>query len=245
MSACAKSGRWKDALAVFEKMRDVSRPGDLKGPEGVHGVVGSEGEGEEEWDGSPQEEESGVDEGEAEGEGETEAEAEAEAEVDEGEEDDDTEGEGLFRSMRGIANRVTFNTLIEALGQGGQAILVDELYKEAVDSGAVTPLRSFDQKGLIDLHGHSAHMAVAAIRYTFEYLLQKDAEGRDHEGRRRRIKELTVIVGKGGKLASVIQRELTDEFRPPVRSYVSKVNSGRLLLSEKDIVAWLNYHRRT
>ena len=166
-------------------------------------------------------------------------------EDDDDDDDDDAEGEGLFRSMRGIANRVTFNTLIEALGQGGQAVLVDELYKEAVDSGAVGPLRSFDQKGLVDLHGHSAHMAVAAIRYTFEYILQKDAEGRDHEGRRRRIKELTVIVGKGGKLASVIQRELTDDFRPPVRSYVSKTNSGRLLLSEKDIVAWLNYHRRT
>jgi hypothetical protein len=112
------------------------------------------------------------------------------------------------------------------------------LYKEAVASGVVSPLRLFAQKGLVDLHGHSAHMAVAALRYTFDHLL-------DSADVRRRPRELTVIVGKGGKLCSVIQRALLDDFRPSIRSYVSQTNSGRLLLSEKDTAAWLNVHKRT
>ena len=174
--------------------------------------------------------------------------------------------------------------------QGGQGILVDELYREAVDSGVVSPLRSFE-KGLIDLHGHSSHMAVAALRYTFDHMLEREAERLKQQSatdsvKRKKLKELTVIVGKGGKLASVIQRELTgrirlsscpplpdthlhishssiitsfihplilflhhhnmlDEFRPPIRSYVSKTNAGRLLLSEKDLTAWMSIHRRS
>ena len=102
--------------------------------------------------------------------------------------------------------------------QGGQGILVDELYREAVDSGVVSPLRSFD-KGLIDLHGHSSHMAVAALRYTFDHMLEREAERLKQQQsatdtvRRKKLKELTVLVGKGGKLASVIQRELTGRIR--------------------------------
>ena len=106
--------------------------------------------------------------------------------------------------------------MLMILSQGGQGILVDELYREAVDSGVVSPLRSFE-KGLIDLHGHSSHMAIAALRYTFDQMLERDAERLKHQQqqsttdtiKRKRNKELTVIVGKGGKLASVIQRELT------------------------------------
>ena len=106
--------------------------------------------------------------------------------------------------------------MLMILSQGGQGILVDELYREAVDSGVVSPLRSFE-KGLIDLHGHSSHMAIAALRYTFDQMLERDAERLKQQQqqsttdtvKRKRNKELTVIVGKGGKLASVIQRELT------------------------------------
>ena len=83
---------------------------------------------------------------------------------------EDEEEVGLFHAMRGVANQVTYNTLIEALGQGGQFILVDELYKEAIENGIVSPLSNI-KKGWIDLHGHSVQMAKAAIRYSFEYLL--------------------------------------------------------------------------
>ena len=189
----------------------------------------------------------------------------------------------LFNGMRGVANQVTYNTLIEALGEGGQHILVDELYKEAVENNIVNPLSGFD-RGYIDLHGHSVHMAKAAMRYTFEYMLSSklyseidytfsiekskelkplvnatslpnysaqpvgDApvEGSD-DVRIKSIptkrKELVVIVGKGDKLVSSIQKLLTDEFHPPVRSHVSKSNSGRLLLVDSDISKWLAIHK--
>ena len=188
----------------------------------------------------------------------------------------------LFNGMRGVANQVTYNTLIEALGEGGQHILVDELYKEAVENNIVNPLSGFD-RGYIDLHGHSVHMAKAAMRYTFEYMLSSklyseidytfsiekskeqkplvsaaslpnysalpvgdapmestdDVKIRSIPTKR---KELVVIVGKGDKLVSSIQKLLTDEFHPPVRSHVSKSNSGRLLLVDSDISKWLAIH---
>ena len=249
MSACAKSGRWKDALAVFEKMRDGSASDAAVAAAGA--VVAEEGDEGDGWDAHPREalEEpiaavANAPAGNAADEEDDDDNDEDEDEDGGGDAEDDVdvdEGEGLFTAMRGVANRVTYNTLIEALAQGGQAILVDELYKEAVASGVVSPLRSFAQKGLVDLHGHSAHMAVAALRYTFEHLLESAAIA----DTRRRPRELTVIVGKGGKLSSVIQRTLHDDFRPSIRSYVSQTNSGRLLLSEKDTAAWLNVHKRT
>jgi pentatricopeptide repeat protein len=54
---------------------------------------------------------------------------------------------GLFHAIKGIANQVTYNTLIEALGVGGQFTLVDELYKEAIDNNIVNPLSEF-RKGV-------------------------------------------------------------------------------------------------
>jgi pentatricopeptide repeat protein len=329
IAACAKTGNWKGALSVFEKMRensmevkdsfegaeDISNPqfdsafiGMTDSPvsrrmssdvldvsDGALGMI-DEGieEKEEEEDEEEQEEE---DEEEQEEEDEEEQEEEGwderlNADFDDSfgtgnyrESNQNLEGieeAGLFNGMRGVANQVTYNTLIEALGEGGQQILVDELYKEAVENNIVNPLSGFS-KGYIDLHGHSVHMAKAAIRYTFEYMLSSKVDSEiDFTIRMEKSRvlkplvaatclpsysaipsgdatlessddvmtksvptkrrELVVIVGKGDKLVSSIQKLLTDEFHPPIRSHISKSNSGRLLLSDVDISKWLAIH---
>jgi pentatricopeptide repeat protein len=199
ISACAKKGNWRGALSVFEKMRensiiaskDTNGPSVLQASTSSSAVIGPDDassmgntiadgritenivvEDEEE-----EEEEEEEDEDEVEEEGWDErlnpnfdvslgtGNYEMSEEYVEG-----VEEVGLFNGMRGVANQVTYNTLIEALGEGGQVVLVDELYREAVDNNIVSPLLNF-KKGWIDLHGHSVHMAKAAIRYAFEYLL--------------------------------------------------------------------------
>ena len=314
IAACAKTGNWKGALSVFEKMRensmedqDSSRDSeDMPDSQYVSTVQGMADESVSMRistditdvtdgtlvmmdEGSKEEEEEDEEEEEQEEEGWDER---LNADFDDSfgtgdyrENNQNLEGieeAGLFNGMRGVANQVTYNTLIEALGEGGQHILVDELYKEAVENNIVNPLSGFS-KGYIDLHGHSVHMAKAAMRYTFEYMLSSKVYSEmDYSlglGKSKILKplvtaaglpsnsalpvgdalleisddvriksvptkrkELVVIVGKGDKLVSSIQKLLTDEFHPPVRSHVSKSNSGRLLLSDIDISKWLAIH---
>ena len=270
ISACAKSGNWKGALGIFEKMRvnsleNKEASSAMKAEEGP-AILASGSLEDEKSDGVYSQVEENITDScdlNEEFEDETDNEDDVEEEEEEEEEEEGwdeshnsnfditlgtgdyevreaklegVEEVGLFHAMRGVANKVTYNTLIEALGEGGQVILVDELYREAVENSIVNPLSDFD-KGWIDLHGHSVHMAKAAIRFSFESLLTTERKTTSHQ------KGVSVIVGKGAKLVTAIQRVLAEDFHPSIRSHVSQINSGRILLSAVDIEKWLSIHR--
>ena len=55
-------------------------------------------------------------------------------------------------------------------------------------------------------------------------------------------KDLIIIVGKGDKLSKSIQNILYSEYNPSIISYVSKVNTGRLIIPSKNIENWLQLH---
>ena len=138
-----------------------------------------------------------------------------------------------------FANIVTVNTLIEALGEGEQFTLVDEVYLDAVKRNIISPLVKFEE-GLVDLHFHSVHMANAALRYVFEVMLADDtalnAQGEVS-------KDIVVIIGKGSKLLKAVQAQFKNDFRPAIRTSVLDKNRGRLALSSKDVSYWLRTHK--
>eukprot|EP01041_Mallomonas_annulata_P000193 gene193-344_t len=73
-------------------------------------------------------------------------------------------------------NVITYNTLVEALGEGGQHFLIDDIYADALKKNIFHPVSYSANEGLlIDLHDHSVHLAKAAIRNIFERLHRRDS----------------------------------------------------------------------
>jgi pentatricopeptide repeat protein len=222
------------------------------------------------------------------------------------------------------SNIITFNSLIEVLGEGKQEYLVDEIYQEALLQNIIYPYENID-KGWIDLHYHSIHMSRAALRKAFEYFLlslehhdfitsstskkasltsspsslqsslspeqkfevemikrfsqytssftslltsslssssssspssssrsrpsssslslQKRATKNKQIYIESPPKDLIIIVGKGDKLSKSLQSILYSEYNPSIVSYVSKVNTGRLIIPSKNIENWLQLHK--
>jgi pentatricopeptide repeat protein len=237
IAACARVGRWKDALSVFEKMRQEGNYVEAAAQAATSRTCGIVHDAVRVssnsciLDGGVNDEKS-LSVGPALGLDEM-------GFLDE----TNTEEVGMFHAMSTVANEVTYNTLIEALGEGGQQILVDDIYQEAIKTAIVTPFLEFDN-GFVDLHGHSVHMAKASIRLAFEQLLAREPQycdgGASFESRG---KCLTIIVGKGKKLLSEIQQQLSREFHPSLKSYVSQKNSGRLIVPVSEVAAWLQVHK--
>jgi pentatricopeptide repeat protein len=98
-----------------------------------------------------------------------------------------------------VANRGTYKTLTSALAVAGHDSLVDKLYSEALDRGAIDPYtfdrmlgadrrkRRFNAPGtIIDLHELNVALALAAVRRE----LHLPAEGK-------RTGPLQIVTGKG------------------------------------------------
>jgi len=140
----------------------------------------------------------------------------------------------LFMQERGVwPNRVTYNAIIETLGQSGQDEKVDAWYLDAVTAGVLSPFEDLARHGWVDLHLHSVHMAHAAVRMTFgtlRALFTQDALPANGE--------IVFIVGKGRKLLQGVNLQLSN-FEPPIRCHVHASNLGRLLLNKEDVTKWL------
>lgn len=231
--ACAKTGRWRDALTVFEIMREKMS----KAPAAEDRDPGSPAS-ENEFSLTISDEESHNQLQETLMDLNSDFLQNKTAESFDF--DADEESSESYMESFNIANIVTYNTLIEALGEGEQFMLVDEVYKDALKKGIVNPLANFQSKGLIDLHFHSRHMGNAALRYVFESMLSDPSVlGPDGE----LSNAIVIIIGKGDKLKKAIQSQLKNEFRPAIRSSVLNRNVGRLVLSYKDVSYWLRTHK--
>lgn len=180
--------------------------------------------------------------------------------------------EAFFRA-NGLMNDITINVLIQVLAEGGQDLLVDEVYQHAISSNILNPYENVDQ-GLIDLHSHSVFMAKAAVRYTFESILSLvDGEisctsdwqsslhsfihslldtAKGEKALNMKINmasnhgekdALVFITGKGDKLQAAIRDQLKNEFRPPVNCFISPRNTGRIIVSGRSLRAWIFAHR--
>ena len=245
MCSCAKVGRWRDALKVFEMMRNYL---DERGKEDSSKLSFSQADPVDAAD----EEAVFVLSNEANQQLLKNTVTGLASEFMNSEEadewgDDDIEdvnsGYESYMASFNMTNIVTYNTLIQALGEGGQFLMVDDIYQDAVTKGIVNPWKNFKSEGWIDLHFHSVHMGKAALRYTFENILDDSdlytsVVGEDGE----LTKGITVIIGKGAKLKRAIQLQLKNEFRPSIRSALSPRNRGRLVLSSRDVKLWLRTH---
>jgi pentatricopeptide repeat protein len=236
MFACAKTGRWRDALNVFEVMRSHISQGGSADQRLFIGAIDNRPARDEsadelfamtEEDGRRVMQSTLLDL------------SAVSEEVMEATEDTE-EYESSYMESFNIANIVTYNTLIEALGEGGQFMLVDDVYQDAVSKGIVNPLRDFKTRGWVDLHFHSVHMGNAALRYLFEAMIDDEAL---LNGQGDLVTDITIIIGKGGRLQKAIQTQLRNDFRPAIRSSVLNKNIGRLSLSPKDVGFWLRTHR--
>lgn len=237
MFGCAKVGRWRDALAVFESMRtyvDKKKADASSGKssgnmssDSLHTTLNAEDNSLVMATALREISNYDSEDTEVGGDGSDE------------EEDDEDDYESYMESFD-IANIVTYNTLIEALGEGGQFMLVDDIYRDAVQKGIVNPFRDFKSRGWVDLHYHSVHMGNAALRYLFEDM-KSDPSVLNGDGACNR--EITVIVGKGSKLQRVVEMQLKNEFRPAIRANVCVGNIGRLRLDLEDVRFWLQTHK--
>ena len=133
-------------------------------------------------------------------------------------------------------NRITYNALIEALGEAGEIERMDGWYLDAVTAGVLSPFKELARHGWVDLHLHSVHMAEAAVRMTFHTLRALYMQDALPNGG-----EIVFIVGKGRKLLQAINKQLADshEFSPPIRCHVRSSNLGRLLLNKDDVINFL------
>jgi pentatricopeptide repeat protein len=206
LSACAKSGNWKDSLSIFEKMRAYIEANHMSIDEGNKST---------EFDVSMSQVES----------------VEALISID-------------SSSISLNSFKVLYNTLIQALGDGNQGILVDEIYKEGINKRIFAPFDNLS-KGFVDLHFHSVYMAKAAARLCFVIFLEneeivKSLFNKDGNG-------LLIIVGhnRGNKLLQAIQSCLMDEFTPSIRSDVLSSNAGRLLVNSGDALEWIRTNKNT
>jgi len=136
-------------------------------------------------------------------------------------------------------NRVTYNALIEALGESGEVDKADSWYLDAVTANVLSPFKELARYGWVDLHLHSVHMARSAVRMTFQTLRALHIQdGVPNEG------EIVFIVGKGRKLLQAIHQQLEQDFDPPIRCHVRSSNLGRLLLNKEDVINYLERGRR-
>ena len=277
ISACSKTGRWKDALSIYEMVQqeeNLSAYETESESKGGNDNNDSEATDTEKMELSIEREE---EEEDAEEE-EEEEEEEIDDDEYEDEDDDDDEDDGIFssseaysypnnaggeRGEKDVAMNVLYNALIECLGEGHQTMLVDDLYKEALKRRAVTPFKLLEKKNWIDLHDHSAHMARAAMRKAFQQLVKDYETGSGYHSNRNngngsisngsnsknKNKDIVVIVGKGERLQAAIEEQLLHEFKPSIRAYRFEKNMGRLLLPERDVIAYCkayaNNSRRT
>jgi len=230
ISACAKRGAWKEALSIYELMQLEGGSTSATSTENSvplpRGMVEQEEKEEEEAEGDEKDE----------GEGD-----EAEEEEDETGEDWEA-GEDFFASRSSKTSVEMYGSLMECLGEGGQELLVDDLYKQAVKNRVVKPYENlYRQNRQIDLHGHSSHMAKAAVRLAFEEFSQNNRSTLWNGKWQHR--DVAVIVGKGNTLMKVIASQCKDEFRPTIRSYVSSKNTGRLFLLARDVANWVQLHK--
>lgn len=268
LSACAKAGRWRDALVIYEKMRALSVTASAH--TAADPVSGTQ----------PVEQKDEVD---------------------------------FLKATGSQCNVFTYNIMIEALGEGNQDVLVDEVYRHAVADGVFQPFDAI-RDGEVDLHRHSVHMAQAAVRLLFDLLLigqkrlrrevtgkevsleefisdgeerEADCEecfledevedeegddclmdiyrrkerdlmallslgdGKDKERERERPlresprhqvgihSDLTIVVGKGQKLRDAVKSQLLRSFKPSIQAYVHKVNSGRVMVPKNCVLEWL------
>lgn len=252
MCSCAKGGRWRDALSVFEMMRNYlsNHEEESSRSDRGRGILDAGSDGDDELPfvaeinqqmlqntitGLASEYMDDMDSGVWDEEAER-------SENDEEEESNLLDYESYMASFN-RTDIVTYNTLIQALGEGGQFPMVDEIYQDAVNKGIVSPLKNFETLGWIDLHFHSVHMGNAAVRYTFERMLNDAKLYNSVVTKNGELaKSITIIIGKGLKLQKAIQVQLKNDFRPSIRAIISPRNRGRLLLSSRDVQFWLRTH---
>jgi pentatricopeptide repeat protein len=148
------------------------------------------------------------------------------------------EAEDLLLLMQDNAvwpNRVSYNALIEALGEAGEYEKADEWYLDAVTVGVLSPFKDLARHGWVDLHMHSVAMARSAVQMTFSTLRALHTQdAMPNEG------EIVFIVGKGRKLLQAINQHLAEAFDPPIRCHVHSSNLGRLLLNKQDVMHHMN-----
>ena len=245
MCSCAKVGRWRDALKVFEMMRDYlgERDKDESSKLAFSRADLVEAASDEAVFVLSNEANQQLLKNTIAGLASEFMDSEDADECEEEEGEDANSGYESYMASFNMTNIVTYNTLIQALGEGGQFLMVDDIYQDAVMKSIVNPLQNFKSEGWIDLHFHSVHMGKAAIRYTFESILNDSDLYNSVVGENGElIKGITVIIGKGARLKRAIQLQLKNEFRPSIRAALSPRNAGRLILSLRDVKLWLRTH---
>jgi len=157
-------------------------------------------------------------------------------EIEEEEDDDETVFIQPHKAGKLRPDIITYNTLVQALGEGGQDALIDDVYTDAIRQGVFRSVYHSPEGWVLDLHKHSVQLAKGAVRVAFHRILDMEPNMFPNE--------MMIVVGRGSKLLQAVETQLADDFRPSIRAKINPFNPGCLDLVSSDIKAWLDAHSK-
>mmetsp|Transcript_7471 Transcript_7471/g.11324 ORF Transcript_7471/g.11324 Transcript_7471/m.11324 type:complete len:241 (+) Transcript_7471:133-855(+) len=138
---------------------------------------------------------------------------------------------------RNFLDRKIYYAAIGACEGAGESIIADTIFKELISSEGLR-LRIVQNHDALEVDFHT--MSAAVARCTLRKVLTDLLEMGDDV---KKAGDLELVVGKGetrgeSVIGPVIESALLEES-PLLQSRVSDINKGRLIVSSKDIVAWI------